>query len=138
MASWPVSNECVTEQACPYCNASFSPQLTIHIINHRPKSPPTIDEEDPQRLQTKRNESVCSGIDTDCIEIKVPYLSPMAVRQQLESILIEYGEQHCMSVAMAKDHSAVFWNMVRPIYFNTPPPKKKIMPHFFFGGGEEC
>lgn len=56
-----------------------------------------------------------NGYKTDTIT--VPYLNPLVLRKELESILVAEGDISLIHSKFADEHPIIYWNLVR-IYIN--------------------
>uniref|UniRef100_A0A8K9VGL6 DENN/MADD domain containing 4A n=1 Tax=Oncorhynchus mykiss TaxID=8022 RepID=A0A8K9VGL6_ONCMY len=98
MAGW-TADDSNLNTTCPFCGSSFLPFLTVHIRDLRHSSPvsssptPTPSPSPPA-------------------PVTVPYLSPLVLWKELESLLGNEGDQVISSPSIVDQHPIVFWNLV--------------------------
>ncbi|XP_017322099.1 C-myc promoter-binding protein isoform X2 [Ictalurus punctatus] len=123
MAGW-TADDSNLNSTCPFCGSAFLPLLNVDIkdLTSRDRIPfqelpssqtETNDaseiEEEPNSESTDRaSNSASSHIEP----ITVPYLSPLVLWKELESLLENEGEQAISSPAIVDHHPIVFWNLV--------------------------
>ena len=74
---------------CPFCSQSMVPFLTVHVLDHRHGDTPKASE-----------------------AIQVPYLSPLVLRKELESIIERDGDACLGAENCVDDHPIIYWNLV--------------------------
>ncbi|XP_056109999.1 C-myc promoter-binding protein isoform X2 [Rhinichthys klamathensis goyatoka] len=119
MAGW-TADDSNLNSTCPFCGSPFLPLLNVEIRNlgdqERSPSQDThtcqTDTEDelPQVYDVTGNLS-CNG-KKDPEPVTVPYLSPLVLWKELESLLENEGDQAISSAAIVDHHPIVFWNLV--------------------------
>ncbi|XP_034444461.1 C-myc promoter-binding protein isoform X1 [Hippoglossus hippoglossus] len=137
MAGW-TANDSNLNSTCPFCGTAFLPFLNVEIKDLRPQSRsskesnPVIEEDTSASLNPEAKMSV-----TDCAAqssaappqrqessgsagtaapasapVSVPYLSPLVLWKELESLLVNEGDQAISSLSVVDQHPIVFWNLV--------------------------
>uniref|UniRef100_A0A673YK32 DENN/MADD domain containing 4A n=1 Tax=Salmo trutta TaxID=8032 RepID=A0A673YK32_SALTR len=103
MAGWTAEDSNLNT-TCPFCGSSFLPFLTVHIrdLRHRVASGQPVLEPDRTSLERPENSS----------PVTVPYLSPLVLWKELESLLGNEGDQVISSPSIVDQHPIVFWNLV--------------------------
>uniref|UniRef100_A0A8C7GQ80 DENN/MADD domain containing 4A n=1 Tax=Oncorhynchus kisutch TaxID=8019 RepID=A0A8C7GQ80_ONCKI len=94
MAGW-TADDSNLNTTCPFCGSSFLPFLTVHIRDLRHSSSPT----------PTPSPSLPAPV-------TVPYLSPLVLWKELESLLGNEGDQVISSPSIVDQHPIVFWNLV--------------------------
>ncbi|KAF4091577.1 hypothetical protein AMELA_G00038610 [Ameiurus melas] len=123
MAGW-TADDSNLNSTCPFCGSAFLPLLNVDIqdltcrdrihFQELPSSQTETNdaseiEEEPSSESTDRaSNSASSHIEP----ITVPYLSPLVLWKELESLLENEGEQAISSPAIVDHHPIVFWNLV--------------------------
>uniref|UniRef100_A0A673LWW5 UDENN domain-containing protein n=1 Tax=Sinocyclocheilus rhinocerous TaxID=307959 RepID=A0A673LWW5_9TELE len=95
MAGW-TADDSNLNSTCPFCGSPFLPLLNVDIRN--------LDEL-PQVYDATGNLSSNEPV-------TVPYLSPLVLWKELESLLENEGDQAISSAAIVDHHPIVFWNLV--------------------------
>ncbi|XP_026086364.1 C-myc promoter-binding protein-like isoform X1 [Carassius auratus] len=119
MAGWRADDSNLNS-TCPFCGSPFLPLLNVDIRNlgDQERSPSqdahtcqtdTADEL-PQVYDATNNLS--SGGKKHPEPVTVPYLSPLVLWKELESLLENEGDQAISSAAIVDHHPIVFWNLV--------------------------
>uniref|UniRef100_A0A8D3C904 DENN/MADD domain containing 4A n=1 Tax=Scophthalmus maximus TaxID=52904 RepID=A0A8D3C904_SCOMX len=98
MAGW-TSNDSNLNSTCPFCGTAFLPFLNVEIKDLR-----------PQRGSSK--ETPASASPSPSAPVTVPYLSPLVLWKELESLLVNEGDQAISSPSVVDQHPIVFWNLV--------------------------
>uniref|UniRef100_A0A8K9UTF6 DENN/MADD domain containing 4A n=1 Tax=Oncorhynchus mykiss TaxID=8022 RepID=A0A8K9UTF6_ONCMY len=100
MAGW-TADDSNLNTTCPFCGSSFLPFLTVHIrdLRHR-----TSDEMSSSPTPTPSPSPPAP--------VTVPYLSPLVLWKELESLLGNEGDQVISSPSIVDQHPIVFWNLV--------------------------
>ncbi|XP_039548041.1 C-myc promoter-binding protein isoform X3 [Pimephales promelas] len=119
MAGW-TADDSNLNSTCPFCGSPFLPLLNVEIRNlgdqERSPSQDThtcqtdTEDEVPQVYDVTGNLS-CNG-KKDPEPVTVPYLSPLVLWKELESLLENEGDQAISSAAIVDHHPIVFWNLV--------------------------
>uniref|UniRef100_A0A671MRE2 C-myc promoter-binding protein-like n=1 Tax=Sinocyclocheilus anshuiensis TaxID=1608454 RepID=A0A671MRE2_9TELE len=96
MAGW-TADDSNLNSTCPFCGSPFLPLLNVDIRN-----------------------LVCSvdyagsyfSVSVLQEPVTMPYLSPLVLWKELESLLVNEGDQAISSAAIVDHHPIVFWNLV--------------------------
>uniref|UniRef100_A0A3B4TZB2 DENN/MADD domain containing 4A n=1 Tax=Seriola dumerili TaxID=41447 RepID=A0A3B4TZB2_SERDU len=92
MAGW-TANDSNLNSTCPFCGTAFLPFLNVEIKDLRPQS------------RSSKQTSASAPV-------TVPYLSPLVLWKELESLLVNEGDQAISSPSVVDQHPIVFWNLV--------------------------
>uniref|UniRef100_A0A3B4Z700 DENN/MADD domain containing 4A n=1 Tax=Seriola lalandi dorsalis TaxID=1841481 RepID=A0A3B4Z700_SERLL len=92
MAGW-TANDSNLNSTCPFCGTAFLPFLNVEIKDLRPQS------------RSSKQTSASAPV-------TVPYLSPLVLWKELESLLVNEGDQAIFSPSVVDQHPIVFWNLV--------------------------
>ncbi|KAM3870268.1 LOW QUALITY PROTEIN: C-myc promoter-binding protein [Diretmus argenteus] len=137
MAGW-TSNDSNLNSTCPFCGTPFLPFLNVEIKDLRPvsrtrtESNPVTEEDTPAHnpeakmsavdgaahssaapLQEQEMISAPASTSTSTsAPVPVPYLSPLVLWKELESLLVNEGDQAISSPSVVDQHPIVFWNLV--------------------------
>uniref|UniRef100_A0A6Q2YQ03 DENN/MADD domain containing 4A n=1 Tax=Esox lucius TaxID=8010 RepID=A0A6Q2YQ03_ESOLU len=98
MAGW-TADDSNLNTTCPFCGSPFLPFLNVQIRDLRLSV-----AGDPQAL------SSCPPSAPH--PVTVPYLSPLVLWKELESLLGNEGDQVMSSPSIVDQHPIVFWNLV--------------------------
>lgn len=119
MAGW-TADDSNLNSTCPFCGSPFLPLLNVDITNmgEQERSPcqdtssnQTEREDEPPKVYDAS--STLSNKDKkDPEAVTVPYLSPLVLWKELESLLENEGDQAISSAAIVDHHPIVFWNLV--------------------------
>ncbi|TSX16999.1 C-myc promoter-binding protein [Bagarius yarrelli] len=128
MAGW-TADDSNLNSTCPFCGSAFLPLLNVNIqdLNNQDRQETyLIPFQDLPSSQAETNDASENETKT-CIEttdngsnssshsaepITVPYLSPLVLWKELESLLENEGEQIISSPVIVDHHPIVFWNLV--------------------------
>ncbi|XP_061138501.1 C-myc promoter-binding protein isoform X1 [Syngnathus typhle] len=121
MAGW-TANDSNLNSTCPFCGSAFLPFLNVEVKDLRPscrspqESVPVAKEDTSVSLspEAKTSEAVSSSPRNAGTSepVTVPYLSPLVLWKELESLLVNEGEQAIYSPGVVDQHPIVFWNLV--------------------------
>ncbi|XP_069019414.1 C-myc promoter-binding protein [Embiotoca jacksoni] len=135
MAGW-TANDSNLNSTCPFCGTAFLPFLNVEIKDLRPlsrsskKSNPVKEEDTSVPLNPEAKTSVADCADQSSAAspqkqessasppasasapVTVPYLSPLVLWKELESLLVNEGDQAISSPSVVDQHPIVFWNLV--------------------------
>lgn len=135
MAGW-TSNDSNLNSTCPFCGTAFLPFLNVEIKDLRPQrgsskeSYPVIEEDMSASLNPEAKESSAAPLQrqessggagtaapasaspSPSAPVTVPYLSPLVLWKELESLLVNEGDQAISSPSVVDQHPIVFWNLV--------------------------
>lgn len=95
------SNPVTEEDTC----ASLNPKAKISVADCAAQSsaaPP----------QASSRSAVMSAPSSASAPVTVPYLSPLVLWKELESLLVNEGDQAISSPSVVDQHPIVFWNLV--------------------------
>uniref|UniRef100_A0A4W6DI60 DENN/MADD domain containing 4A n=1 Tax=Lates calcarifer TaxID=8187 RepID=A0A4W6DI60_LATCA len=140
MAGW-TANDSNLNSTCPFCGTAFLPFLNVEIKDLRPqtrssKESNPVTEEDtsaslnpeaklsatdcaaqssesspPQKQESCESAGTTAPASTSA-PVTVPYLSPLVLWKELESLLVNEGDQAISSASIVDQHPIVFWNLV--------------------------
>uniref|UniRef100_UPI0037E80517 C-myc promoter-binding protein isoform X2 n=1 Tax=Semicossyphus pulcher TaxID=241346 RepID=UPI0037E80517 len=135
MAGW-TANDSNLNSTCPFCGTAFLPFLNVEIKDLRPqrrsfqetnpvteedttaalnpeaKMSATESEARPQEQQSSGRAKPSSAPISASAPVTVPYLSPLVLWKELESLLVNEGDQALSSPSIVDQHPIVFWNLV--------------------------
>ncbi|KAI3371280.1 hypothetical protein L3Q82_023897, partial [Scortum barcoo] len=135
MAGW-TANDSNLNSTCPFCGTAFLPFLNVEIRDLRPQSRsskesnPVIEEDTLASLNPEAEMSAvdCAAQSSTALPQKlessttppsapapvtVPYLSPLVLWKELESLLVNEGDQALSSPSVVdQQHPIVYWNLV--------------------------
>lgn len=113
MSGW-TANDSNLNSTCPFCGTAFLPFLGVEIKDLRPQSSlsskqsaPVLEDKDA----SVSSQSVPSVVPQASL-VTVPYLSPLVLWKELESLLVNEGEQALSSPGVVDHHPIVFWNLL--------------------------
>lgn len=66
----------------------------------------------PQKPESIGPAAPASSLASTSSPVKVPYLSPLVLWKELESLLVNEGDQAISSPSVVDHHPIVFWNLV--------------------------
>uniref|UniRef100_A0A8C7ZTR8 DENN/MADD domain containing 4A n=1 Tax=Oryzias sinensis TaxID=183150 RepID=A0A8C7ZTR8_9TELE len=98
MAGW-TANDSNLNSTCPFCGTAFLPFLNAEIKDLKPQNNAGVSP--PASAPTSASDLVT-----------VPYLSPLVLWKELESLLVNEGDQAISSPSVVDQHPIVFWNLV--------------------------
>uniref|UniRef100_A0A9J7YTS9 DENN/MADD domain containing 4A n=1 Tax=Cyprinus carpio carpio TaxID=630221 RepID=A0A9J7YTS9_CYPCA len=131
MAGW-TADDSNLNSTCPFCGSPFLPLLNVDIrdLGDQERSP----SEDAHSCQTDTTDELPqvhdatgnlssnvrsvdyagSYFNVSVLQepVTVPYLSPLVLWKELESLLENEGDQAISSAAIVDHHPIVFWNLV--------------------------
>ncbi|XP_050430710.1 DENN domain-containing protein Crag isoform X4 [Adelges cooleyi] len=117
MSGW-VPDDSNLNTKCRLCNKEVVPFLTVDVIDYRSKND-VLDENDCHSNQinldlltknTKEKEISNNNYRADTIT--VPYLNPLVLRKELESILAAEGDISLTHFKFVDEHPIIYWNLV--------------------------
>uniref|UniRef100_A0A671MRA6 C-myc promoter-binding protein-like n=1 Tax=Sinocyclocheilus anshuiensis TaxID=1608454 RepID=A0A671MRA6_9TELE len=97
MAGW-TADDSNLNSTCPFCGSPFLPLLNVDIRNLGDQESPT--------------QNCVGGVSVLQEPVTMPYLSPLVLWKELESLLVNEGDQAISSAAIVDHHPIVFWNLV--------------------------
>uniref|UniRef100_A0A673M4A2 DENN/MADD domain containing 4A n=1 Tax=Sinocyclocheilus rhinocerous TaxID=307959 RepID=A0A673M4A2_9TELE len=97
MAGW-TADDSNLNSTCPFCGSPFLPLLNVDIRN--------LGDQESIYNDIYFSVSVLQE------PVTVPYLSPLVLWKELESLLENEGDQAISSAAIVDHHPIVFWNLV--------------------------
>lgn len=117
MAGW-TADDSNLNSTCPFCGSPFLPLLNVDIRNMGDQD--RTSTQDSHSGQTDAVEEPSVQVDdgasklynNDPDPVTVPYLSPLVLWKELESLLQNEGDQAISSAAIVDHHPIVFWNLV--------------------------
>ncbi|KAM9375905.1 C-myc promoter-binding protein [Pholidichthys leucotaenia] len=128
MAGW-TADDSNLNSTCPFCGTAFLPFLNVEIKDLRPQNRsfkngnPVREEDTSVQLNPETKMSVADGgapssaaapqkQESSSAPVTVPYLSPLVLWKELESLLVNEGDQAVSSPSVVDQHPIVFWNLV--------------------------
>ncbi|XP_021165570.2 C-myc promoter-binding protein isoform X2 [Fundulus heteroclitus] len=140
MAGW-TADDSNLNSTCPFCGTAFLPFLNVEIKDLRPQNRSSkwtnpVEEEDTSALLSPEaktcetaqpsaapapEQTSSWGVHNDepvlarasaPDPVTVPYLSPLVLWKELESLLVNEGDQAISSPSVVDQHPIVFWNLV--------------------------
>uniref|UniRef100_A0A8C2B4R9 DENN/MADD domain containing 4A n=1 Tax=Cyprinus carpio TaxID=7962 RepID=A0A8C2B4R9_CYPCA len=116
MAGW-TADDSNLNSTCPFCGSPFLPLLNVDIRNLEYVSPSTIYYISVFQNHILNASDLYYGIYNDIVSVlqepvTVPYLSPLVLWKELESLLENEGDLAISSAAIVDHHPIVFWNLV--------------------------
>ncbi|XP_019731468.1 C-myc promoter-binding protein isoform X3 [Hippocampus comes] len=121
MAGW-TANDSNLNSTCPFCGSAFLPFLNVEVKDLRPpcgsplESIPLTKEDtsvspNPKAKMSEADNTTPRNAGTS-EPVTVPYLSPLVLWKELESLLVNEGEEAIYSPGVVDQHPIVFWNLV--------------------------
>ncbi|XP_037539460.1 C-myc promoter-binding protein [Nematolebias whitei] len=132
MAGW-TADDSNLNSTCPFCGTAFLPFLNVEIKDLRPQhrvlknSNPVKEEDTSAPLSPEDSVSVAPSAASSHEQdiswsanmpapvpdpVTIPYLSPLVLWKELESLLVNEGDQAISSPSVVDQHPIVFWNLV--------------------------
>ncbi|KAG7999459.1 C-myc promoter-binding protein, partial [Nibea albiflora] len=126
MAGW-TANDSNLNSTCPFCGTAFLPFLNVEIKDLRPqgRSAKEINPVTEEDMSASLNLEADGAAQTSAAPpqkqessastsapVTVPYLSPLVLWKELESLLVNEGDQALSSPSVVDQHPIVFWNLV--------------------------
>uniref|UniRef100_A0AAZ3NNN7 DENN/MADD domain containing 4A n=1 Tax=Oncorhynchus tshawytscha TaxID=74940 RepID=A0AAZ3NNN7_ONCTS len=122
MAGW-TADDSNLNTTCPFCGSSFLPTSNLSPISNlsptsslSPIPPPPASPPSPASTTTRSSPVSSSPTPTPSpsppAPVTVPYLSPLVLWKELESLLGNEGDQVISSPSIVDQHPIVFWNLV--------------------------
>uniref|UniRef100_A0A3Q3JCF6 UDENN domain-containing protein n=1 Tax=Monopterus albus TaxID=43700 RepID=A0A3Q3JCF6_MONAL len=110
MAGW-TADDSNLNSTCPLCGTEFLPFLNVEITDLRTiLLTQIITKQDSSR---SAEPAVRTSAPTSAsAPVTVPYLSPLVLWKELESLLVNEGDQAISSPSIVDQHPIVFWNLV--------------------------
>uniref|UniRef100_A0A673N990 C-myc promoter-binding protein-like n=1 Tax=Sinocyclocheilus rhinocerous TaxID=307959 RepID=A0A673N990_9TELE len=127
MAGW-TADDSNLNSTCPFCGSPFLPLLNVDIRDLGDQES-DLHSKATYIMQSTQCRSWTSGGPTQNFcsvdyagsyfsvsvlqePVTVPYLSPLVLWKELESLLVNEGDQAISSAAIVDHHPIVFWNLV--------------------------
>uniref|UniRef100_H3CSM6 DENN/MADD domain containing 4A n=1 Tax=Tetraodon nigroviridis TaxID=99883 RepID=H3CSM6_TETNG len=133
MAGW-TADDSNLNSTCPFCGTAFLPFLNVEIKDLRSlsrfslaslissttcfplrsaKESNSVTEEDASPLLSPAAQKTEGGAAVPApAPVTVPYLSPLVLWKELESLLVNEGDQAISAPSVVDQHPIVFWNLV--------------------------
>ncbi|XP_075996896.1 C-myc promoter-binding protein [Genypterus blacodes] len=117
MAGW-TADDSNLNSSCPFCGTAFLPFLNVEIKDLRPltRSSKEINPVADEGTSAPRGPAMMSpppsALASTSAPVTVPYLSPLVLWKELESLLVNEGDQVISSPSVVDQHPIVFWNLV--------------------------
>uniref|UniRef100_A0AAR2KUV4 DENN/MADD domain containing 4A n=1 Tax=Pygocentrus nattereri TaxID=42514 RepID=A0AAR2KUV4_PYGNA len=111
MAGW-TADDSNLNSTCPFCGSPFLPLLNVDIRDLTAQCPFFMCV--PKSIESTSKKSVVMIVVLHLLQepVTVPYLSPLVLWKELESLLENEGDQAISSAAIVDHHPIVFWNLV--------------------------
>uniref|UniRef100_A0AAR2K664 UDENN domain-containing protein n=1 Tax=Pygocentrus nattereri TaxID=42514 RepID=A0AAR2K664_PYGNA len=109
MAGW-TADDSNLNSTCPFCGSPFLPLLNVDIRDLTCPFFMCV----PKSIESTSKKSVVMIVVLHLLQepVTVPYLSPLVLWKELESLLENEGDQAISSAAIVDHHPIVFWNLV--------------------------
>uniref|UniRef100_A0A8C9ZPV7 DENN/MADD domain containing 4A n=1 Tax=Sander lucioperca TaxID=283035 RepID=A0A8C9ZPV7_SANLU len=111
MAGW-TANDSNLNSTCPFCGTAFLPFLNVEIKDLRPLKAKMSAADCAAQSSTATPQKQGSSGSAGPAPVTVPYLSPLVLWKELESLLVNEGDQAISSPCVVDQHPIVFWNLV--------------------------
>uniref|UniRef100_A0A0A9WC26 C-myc promoter-binding protein n=3 Tax=Lygus hesperus TaxID=30085 RepID=A0A0A9WC26_LYGHE len=119
MAGWTPEDSNLNTK-CQFCEKATVPLLTVTVIDYRNTPVPQKERKVStvslgNTLGTSRTSLADSTNEEQpktCEPIAVPYLNPLVLRKELESILAAEGDSSLTQSKFVDEHPIIYWNMV--------------------------
>ncbi|XP_022171182.1 C-myc promoter-binding protein isoform X3 [Myzus persicae] len=116
MSGW-VPDDSNLNTKCRLCVKEVVPFLTVDVIDYRSKNSNVTDEnvkinQENVDLLTDNSEREVTNDEYKADTITVPYLNPLVLRKELESILVAEGDISLIHSKFADEHPIIYWNLV--------------------------
>ena len=110
IAGWTADDSNLNTK-CPFCGKPMVPLLTIKIVDHRkPVDMPGPTENGDIKEPALGIEPITTSDKKDSVQ--VPYLSPLVLRKELESILEREGDACLSDAECVNEHPIIYWNLI--------------------------
>ncbi|KAI5696245.1 hypothetical protein M8J75_010233 [Diaphorina citri] len=122
MAGW-TSEDSNLNTKCQFCDKATVPLLNVSIVDYRSSLPAASATDSQDSIQTRSrnshpladssaslNSALSSEDSSD--PIAVPYLNPLVLRKELESILNAEGDECLQRPEFVDQHPIIYWNLV--------------------------
>lgn len=113
---------------CPFCKSTFVPQLHIYVRDQRDHCSeaslestttsvnPSVTTCDSRLSQDIVLRAASSASNSSAFSFEtlpsVPYLSPIVLRKEIESVLRQEGDRAFLALDFVDNHRAVYWNLL--------------------------
>uniref|UniRef100_A0A8C2CXK5 DENN/MADD domain containing 4A n=1 Tax=Cyprinus carpio TaxID=7962 RepID=A0A8C2CXK5_CYPCA len=117
MAGW-TADDSNLNSTCPFCGSPFLPLLNTDTTDELPQVYESTDnlssdgKKDHVRICFSIYNSLHFSVSESYFPVTVPYLSPLVLWKELESLLENEGDLAISSAAIVDHHPIVFWNLV--------------------------
>ncbi|KAL4092280.1 hypothetical protein QTP88_026805 [Uroleucon formosanum] len=116
MSGW-VPDDSNLNTKCRLCIKEVVPFLTVDVIDYRSRNSNVTDEnvknnQENLDLLTENNTREITDNEYKADTITVPYLNPLVLRKELESILVAEGDISLIHSKFADEHPIIYWNLV--------------------------
>uniref|UniRef100_A0A8C1WZ88 DENN/MADD domain containing 4A n=1 Tax=Cyprinus carpio TaxID=7962 RepID=A0A8C1WZ88_CYPCA len=113
MAGW-TADDSNLNSTCPFCGSPFLPLLNVDIRDLGDQERTSIHYISLFRNHIFSVDYAGSYFNVSVLQepVTVPYLSPLVLWKELESLLENEGDQAISSAAIVDHHPIVFWNLV--------------------------
>uniref|UniRef100_A0AAY3ZWX2 DENN/MADD domain containing 4C n=1 Tax=Denticeps clupeoides TaxID=299321 RepID=A0AAY3ZWX2_9TELE len=111
MAGW-TADDSNLNSTCPFCQSSFLPLLHIEFKDLLPVLSDPLGLTDRQTENRNTSLTRSNSKRPNPKPVSVPYLSPLVLRKELESLLENEGDQVIYTHNFLNQHPILFWNLV--------------------------
>ncbi|XP_014271111.1 DENN domain-containing protein Crag isoform X3 [Halyomorpha halys] len=122
MAGW-IPEDSNLNTKCQFCDKATVPLLSVTVTDFRNSPMPSVESErkistaslgsnKTSLLENSFNGSKDKSEPETCEPITVPYLNPLVLRKEFESILAAEGDSCLTQSKFVDEHPIIYWNMV--------------------------
>ncbi|CAH1404549.1 unnamed protein product [Nezara viridula] len=122
MAGW-IPEDSNLNTKCQFCDKATVPLLSVTVTDFRNSPMPSVESErkistvslgsnKTSLLENSFNGSKDKSEPQTCEPITVPYLNPLVLRKEFESILAAEGDTCLTQPKFVDEHPIIYWNMV--------------------------
>ena len=116
MAGWTAEDSNLNTK-CVFCERRTVPSLTCRVTDYRANPPMSRPEGGPAPIAEERSGEVADPLvaphpPLHHTPITVPYISPLVLRRELESVLAKEGDVCLTSPECPALHPIIYWNLL--------------------------